>query len=133
MQVPQVYFDENVPVNLADFLRRAGVTVHLPQNIGTLGKEDAVHLQTSSTQGWVLVTLDRRDFRRLHWLWMGLYYWGLTPRPHSGILTINDAERTSLTGWPTALLQKLPGLLPGEMHMWRPSESRWELEPVAFM
>jgi hypothetical protein len=98
MQVPQVYFDETVPVNLADFLRRAGVTVHVPQNIGTLGKEDAVHLQTSSTQGRVLVTLDRRGFRRLHWLWMGLYYWGLTPRPHSGILTINDAERTSLTG-----------------------------------
>ena len=36
MRQAQVYFDEDVPAPLADLLRRAGYTVWLPRDIGTL-------------------------------------------------------------------------------------------------
>jgi predicted nuclease of predicted toxin-antitoxin system len=141
MHRPQVYFDEDVHGTLADLLRRAGYTVQLPRDIGTLSEPDPVHLQTSTSQGWVLITRDRSDFRRLHWLWMTFHYWGIMSQPHSGILSINRFSPDLLEPWATAILEKLqeqPSLL-GSMHTWtlpQPGQSfepRWVREPVAFM
>ena len=69
----ELYFDEDVPHELAGLLRGMGRTVHLPRDVGTLSAPDAVHLRTSKRRGWVPVTQNRRDIRRLHWLWMNLY------------------------------------------------------------
>jgi predicted nuclease of predicted toxin-antitoxin system len=141
MRQAQVYFDEDVPAPLADLLRRAGYTVRLPRDIGTLSEPDPVHLQTCASQGWVLVTRDRSDFRRLHWLWMTFHYWGIMSQPHSGILSISHFSPGRLELWATAILEKLQEQpsLPGSMYTWllpQPGQSfdpRWVREPVAFM
>jgi hypothetical protein len=130
-----IYFDEDVSVLMATDLRNAGIMVHLPREIGALSARDPAHLQASTNQGWILVTHNRRDFRRLHWLWMTFYSWGIISQPHSGILTIYEAERTMTDHWPAAITQFLRNRtsLTGLMYMWRPSTNGWEREPVAFM
>jgi hypothetical protein len=132
MQSAQVYFDEDVSMPMSADLRSAGITVHLPVDISALSAKDSDHLQACANQRWVLITHNRRDFRRLHWLWMTFHSWGIISQPHSGILTIYEAERTSTDYWPAAIAQLLRSRtsLSGLMYMWRPSTGEWELEPV---
>jgi hypothetical protein len=131
----QLYLDENVPLQLAVLLMDKGIMVHLPQDVGTVSAADSVHLYRCSTEGWTLVTQDRRDFRRLHWIWMTLYYWGVVPRPHGGIITILENEPVIPQNWVSAiqaLLQQHPTLT-GLMFMWHPASGEWQMQPVAFM
>lgn len=44
MQEEQIYFDEDVPLQLAGLLRASGITVHLPREVGTISADDPVHL-----------------------------------------------------------------------------------------
>ena len=88
MAIEQLYFDENMPREMADILRGMGYTVHTAEEIGSRSEDDSTHLRISTEREWVLITQNRKDFRRLHWLWTTFYKWGVLQEEHSGILTI---------------------------------------------
>jgi predicted nuclease of predicted toxin-antitoxin system len=58
------YLDENVPVVIADQLRRKGIDVVTVRDIGRLGDSDENHLKRSTEMDRVLCTHDQ-DFLRL--------------------------------------------------------------------
>ena len=83
----------------------------------------------------MLVTQNRRDFRRLYSLWTALYDWGLMPELHPSILTIHEQVVTQYAEWAVAidtlLAQQLS--LQGPMYRWRPASGRWNAEPARLM
>jgi len=130
----EIYLDDCVAPELARLLRDARVGVHLPVEVGTAGVSDSAHLMTCMRGGWVLVTQNRRDFRRLHWLWTALSDWGLLPQ-HPGILTIHEQTAAGHRAWAAAiidLLQQQPNLQ-GQMYRWRPASGQWDAEPARLM
>ncbi|MDE2687506.1 MAG: DUF5615 family PIN-like protein [Chloroflexota bacterium] len=134
--IEHLYFDENMPREMEGILRGMGYTVHTVYEVGTSSEDDATHLRLSAERDWVLVTQDRRDFRRLHWLWTALYKWGVLHEEHGGILTIYQTRlSTPYLDWAAAIHDFLQprDTLRGEMRMWRPSQGRWEEEPVKLM
>ena len=135
MPEQQVYLDEDVPRQLGKLLKDEGVVVHLPQEIETIAAADPIHLRECASHGWVLITNNRRDFRRLHWLWMVFHYWGVIPNIHSGILTTYEASPLLPVEWASAILDLLGDQvsLCGLMFMWRRSSKKWEPQSVAFM
>ena len=58
------YLDENVPVVIADQLRRKGIDVITVRDIGRLGDSDENHLQRAAAMERVLCTHDQ-DFLRM--------------------------------------------------------------------
>ena len=136
MVVEHLYFDENMPQEMEHVLRRMGYTVHTVYEVGASSEDDSTHLRLSAERGWVLITQDRRDFRRLHWLWTSLYKWGVLHEEHGGILTMYQTRRSGpYSDWAMAIHEFLQprDTLRGEMYMWRPSQSRWDEEPVKLM
>ncbi len=135
MPVEHVYLDEDVPFQLADLLGANGVVVHLPREIDTVSAADPIHLQRCARERWVLITQNRRDFRRLHWLWMTFHQWQILPQPHGGILTLHEQEPALPIEWAPAIHELLESRqqFDGLMFMWRKSSGRWESQPVAFM
>ena len=134
--IEHLYFDENMPRGMEGILRGMGYTVHTVYEVGASSEDDSTHLRLSSERGWVLVTQDRKDFRRLHWLWTSLYKWGILQEEHEGILTIYQTRlSTPYSDWAAAIHDFLQprDTLRGEMYMWRPSQSRWDEEPVKLM
>jgi hypothetical protein len=130
-----VYLDECVSWEIGHLLSARGVHVHLPREEGTLHASDPAQLMTCMRSEWVLVTQNRRDFRRLHWLWTALYDWGLLPGPHAGILTIHEQVVARYPEWATAivdLLQEQPRVS-GRMYRWRPASRQWDAEPARLM
>jgi hypothetical protein len=85
--------------------------------------------------GWVLITQNRRDFRRLHWLWTALTDWGLLPESHAGILTIHEQVVSRYVEWADAIydLVRRQASLRGHMYRWRPASGRWDVEPASLM
>jgi hypothetical protein len=131
----EVYLDECISVTLGHLLLGRGLTIHLPADVGTVHATDSDHLMTCMRAGWVLVTQNRRDFRRLHWLWTALYDWGLLPDLHPGIITIHEQVVVGDDEWATAITELLEqqASLRGQMYKWRPSSGRWEEEPARLM
>jgi predicted nuclease of predicted toxin-antitoxin system len=52
------HLDENVTFAIAQGLRRAGIDVTIPREVGLLGKSDMEHLAFASSQKRILVTHD---------------------------------------------------------------------------
>ena len=52
------YLDENVPVAVADQLRKRGIEAVTARDLGTLGDSDANHLRRATEMGYVLCTYD---------------------------------------------------------------------------
>ncbi len=69
------YLDENVPVIIADQLRRRGIEVVTVRDLGALGETDENHLARATAMGYVLCTHDA-DFVRL----------AASGVPHAGIV-----------------------------------------------
>ena len=125
-----------MPQEMEGILRGMGYTVHTIYETGTSSEDDSTLLRLSTEMDWVLVTQDRRDFRRLHWLWTTLYKWGMLNEEHSGILTIYQTRRSvPYSDWAAAIHEFLQprDMLKGEMYMWRPSQNGWDREPMKFM
>ena len=135
MAIEHLYFDENMDQELEVILRGMGYTVHTVDEVAARSEDDSTHLRISTERGWVLITQNRRDFRRLHWLWTTLYKWGVLQEEHSGILTIYQQRRELYHEWASAIHDLLESrdALRSEMYMWRPSRSTWEREPVKLM
>jgi hypothetical protein len=64
------------------FLTQAGHTVISPRTTGTKDSKDPEHLEYATTHGYVLLTPNPVDFRRLHRDWQA------KGRAHSGIFLI---------------------------------------------
>ena len=135
MAIEHVYFDENMDRELGVILRGMGYTVHTVDEVAASSEDDSTRLRISTERGWVLVTQNRRDFRRLHWLWTTLHKWGVLREEHGGILTIYQQRRDLYHEWAAAIHEFLQprDTLRGEMYMWRPSLNEWEREPVKLM
>lgn len=58
------YLDENVPIVIAEQLKRKGIEVVTVRDIGRLGDSDENHLQRATEMGYVLCTHDQ-DFLRM--------------------------------------------------------------------
>lgn len=52
------YLDENVPVAVAEQLKRRGIDVVTARDLGTLGDADINHLARAAATGYVLCTHD---------------------------------------------------------------------------
>lgn len=52
------YLDENMPVAVADQLRRRGIEVVTARDAGTLGETDEHHLRRATEMGCILCTHD---------------------------------------------------------------------------
>jgi hypothetical protein len=76
------YSDENFPQPVVDALRALGHDVLTTREAGTANKqvEDPVVLAYAVSQGRALLTLNRRDFRRLH----------QSGVPHDGIIACSE-------------------------------------------
>lgn len=79
----RVYLDDCSDADdLVAYLEQAGHDVHTPRTERTAGARDPVHLEYASTNGYVLITTNPRDFRDLH------NEWQAQGRAHAGILLI---------------------------------------------
>jgi hypothetical protein len=61
----QLYLDEDVSARAADMIRARGFSVVSTAQAGRLGGSDQNQLHFAASQGWVLVTHNRRDFELL--------------------------------------------------------------------
>lgn len=135
MALDQLFLDEDVPAPIGGLFIGGGFSIHTPRDLGTLSETDAFHLGQCAREGWVLITKNRRDFKRLHWLWTNLATWGVLPRSHGGILTVYGQVPRLPERLAPAVMEFLDGraTLEGEMHMWRPSTGDWEIQHPDFM
>jgi len=130
---PPVYLDEDVPVRLSNELRDLGIPVQLAKDVLKPGTDDATHLKQCADDAFVMITLNRKDFRRLHWLWMSLNSWNVLNRVHAGILTVWEQAPALPDEWAPAiseLLRREANNLPGRMWMWNQSKNEWTLQPL---
>jgi hypothetical protein len=60
------YFDEDVPEDLVPLLTERGHIVATTRSEGRKGAPDPRQLLYAAGRGWILVTLNRGDYRLLH-------------------------------------------------------------------
>jgi Domain of unknown function (DUF5615) len=90
---PRVYADEDIDRPLIEALRARGFDVLTVQATRSFGEDDATQLERAATLGRVLLTFNRRHFRRHHAAWMA------AGRAHAGIVTVpqgGTAERRAV-------------------------------------
>lgn len=83
------YLDDGIALDLATELFRLGHPATTSQAEGVKSAPDEQHLWLATQGDWTLVTQNARDFRMLHRAWQ---LWGV-PRPHAGILVIDQVPR----------------------------------------
>ena len=67
--IEPLYFDENMPHRMEDILRGMACEVHTVDEMNSRSEDNSTPLRLSTEKGCVLITQDRKDFRRMHWLW----------------------------------------------------------------
>jgi hypothetical protein len=85
LERPPVYADENLDRLLIEGLRTLGFDVLTTREAGLRQASDERQLAEAARRGRVLLSHDRRDFRRLH------HQWASASRAHAGIATIPQA------------------------------------------
>lgn len=103
----QLYLDEDIPVAVAGGLTAAGHLTRTTVAVGRLGRWDADQLLYAADQGWIMVTHNRRDFRALHEGWLAWSPRWREPRPHAGILTLDQSNRLVAGDYASAFLALL--------------------------
>ena len=88
------YLDEDAPEALAPLLAALGHAVATTRTEGRKGKPDYDQLWHATLHGWILVTLNRKDFVLLHGAWR---HWDVT-RQHAGILVAPHVPSSNLAG-----------------------------------
>ena len=85
-KLPTLYLNENIPLRLVDLLLNAKINAVHTVKVGNQGIDDESQLQYATDKDFILVSHNRRHFRRLHreWLQKGKH--------HCGILVIGCAE-----------------------------------------
>ncbi len=90
---PRIYADEDIDRPLIEALRARGFDVLTVQITRSFGEDDAAQLERAAAAGRLLLTFNRRHFRRHHATWLE------DGRAHPGIVTIpqgGTAERRAL-------------------------------------
>lgn len=98
---PPIYADENVRYRLVEALRTRGFDVVTAGDAGLLGRDDNTQLAHAASVGRVLLTFDRRDFRRVHASFrkLGHAHAGLALLPQHGGLDRLIARAAILLDW----------------------------------
>lgn len=83
-RIPTLYLNENIPVRLVDILLLNGIKAIHTVNMGNQGASDEFQLEYAANQKYMLVSHNRRDFRRLHTKWMceGRFHYGILVMGH---------------------------------------------------
>ncbi|MDQ6831837.1 MAG: DUF5615 family PIN-like protein [Chloroflexota bacterium] len=127
----QFYFDEDIPLALADLLRVDEHTVSTTRDEHQLGSSDPAQLLFAANDGLTLVTHNRKDFARLHEAWLiWARGWGIV-RSHGGIIVLGRVQGKSPTEYAALLRGRLadaPVPLADTFHRWHP-EIGWTQSP----
>ena len=89
---PDYYLDEDVTEALAIPLRGRGNQVTTTTAAGRKGTRDHEQLWFAAQRGWILITVNCRDFESLHGAWS---LWGV-PRSHAGIILLHHPAEQEL-------------------------------------
>ena len=94
-QKVKLYLDEDVNINLAVRLGRYGYNVVTTLEVGNLGNPDEKQLEYAANNGRVILTHNRRDFRRLHrdWIRRAQHHCGVIVSVH---INLEELERRML-------------------------------------
>ena len=85
-QVSTLYLNENVAVRLVTLLSQRGIQAVHTLSVGNKGASDEVQLEYAASQGYILLTHNRRHFRRLHNVWIE------KGKDHAGMIVVSYAE-----------------------------------------
>ena len=99
----QLYLDEDVPVAVAGLIAAAGHAAQTTVALGRLGRWDADQLAYATDRGWTIVTHNRRDYHALHEAWLTWSPRWREPRPHAGILTLDQGHRLAASDYASAI------------------------------
>jgi hypothetical protein len=96
-----VYADENVSRRLVEALRARGFDVLTALDAGTLGQGDQSQLEFAASVHRVLLTFDRRDFRRIHqeFTERGFKHAGIALLPQTGDTARTAVRAAMLLDW----------------------------------
>jgi len=81
------YLDEDIPYEAGRLLVQQGHDAVHAYDLGHRNMPDTEHLLFASSEGRILLTFNREDFRVLHRTWTALTTWHLLLQHHAGILT----------------------------------------------
>ena len=71
---------------MRDLLVKNGIQTIHTLDVGNNGRDDKFQLTYSTSHGYIMLTHNRRDFRRIH------QEWSLAGKKHGGILLIGCVE-----------------------------------------
>jgi len=80
------YLNENIPLRLVDLLSKEKIYALHTIEAGNQGATDEFQLEFATNNGLILVTHNRKDFRKLHKIWLN------KGKFHNGIIVMNHAE-----------------------------------------
>ena len=102
-----LYLNENIPYTIKPFLDELGINFIHTNDARNQGSLDEPQLEYASKNGYVLVTLNRRDFRRLHLDWIS------KKKVHTGIILLSPETPDLLAGRLKIFIEtRLPNLKP---------------------
>jgi len=87
---PTLYLNENIAVRLVDLLSQKGIKAVHTLHVGNQGVSDEAQLEYAAANNYVMLTHNRRHFRRLHNRWIQ------KQKNHAGIVVIKCAEPDNL-------------------------------------
>ena len=123
MAAPPVYLDECVDYALAEALRQRGFSVFTVRDEGFPGDSDPEQLAHAAEHGWLLLSHNSRDFRRLH------ADYQLHQQHHNGIILLPQRSQLVLLTLRAAMmldwLQSLPDYR-SQLFTWGQLQSQFE-------
>ena len=90
VKTPVFYLNENIDVRLVNELNRLGLEAVHTRDVGNRGATDDFQLEYAAKKNYILVSLNRRDYRLLHQRWLK------QNKKHSGILIFGPAKADCL-------------------------------------
>lgn len=85
-KLPKLYLNENIPVRLVNLLKDNGISAIHTLFVNNRSVSDEFQLQYAAERHYVLITHNRKHFRRLHNRWIQ------ERKHHAGILVMRHDE-----------------------------------------
>ena len=127
---PGLYLDEDVPYGLRDRLQEMGLDVRVAQEELPLGTADSRQLKSCADNSWVIITINRSHFERLHRLWKILNTWDVMGTDHGGIISVSEGPQNPPLAheWASRIFELVTGPdgnLIGSMWVWYAAHGEW--------